>query len=181
MNPILPSRQPTSMVDYMRNNPYTRSAQLATSPIFKQADVESQRRMSQNVARGLPSDIDPQRIFVSGYTGGGTIPQYSAVLGPMGFGGGWGSIGMDRERNQRGGGAQTELPPTSSGGPQPNTGMENMPNNFSQPLSMGLGGLSEQPATSPLAQSTVPKFPEQYEDVEMFTPYGSISTRRPKK
>jgi hypothetical protein len=102
MNPIISSRQPTSMQDYMRDNPFTRQARLEASLPFRQAGPEGQRRMSENVQKGLPPDIDPQRIFVSGYTAGYT-PIYSAVLGASGgFGGGWGSIGMDREPKSTG-------------------------------------------------------------------------------
>lgn len=168
------------MQDWMRDNPFTRQARLAASPLFRQAGPEGQRRMSENVQKGLPANIDPQRIFVSGYTGGGTIPQYSAVMGAMGFGGGWGSVGMDRERKGStgkltsgpalgsAGSSGYDLARGMRGGPQPAeaTPTPSMPSGGS-PLSFtGFGGMmreQERETNRGLGSLTgfggVPRFP----------------------
>jgi hypothetical protein len=183
MNPIISSREPRSMQDWMRDNPFTRQARLAASPPFRQAGPEGQRRMSENVQKGLPANIDPQRIFVSGYTGGGTIPQYSAVMGAMGFGGGWGSVGMDR----MGGNNMSQLPPTSEGrptsqgtvasggGPQPTEGVAA---DIARGIAPTLGGATSQ--ISSLANPQVPAFPqtEKKEDNNPYSNERALARRR---
>ena len=151
MNSILPSRQPNYF-----SNPTMWLGQLKQSLPYLQADPASRRRMEENVSKGLPSDIDPQRVFVSGFTSGYT-PIYSAALGPSGgFGGGWGSIGMDREPKSTGklqagaplgsaGSSGTDLARRmrGEGGPQPaeSTPTPAMPSGGS-PLSFtGFGGM----------------------------------------
>jgi hypothetical protein len=117
MNRMIYSRQPTSMMDYMRNNPYTRQLALRDSPIMLQADPRAQRRMMENVAKGLPADVDPQRVFRT--FADPSMPQYGTFLGASGgFGGGWGQVGLpqtgstksERDAARRGGDSgETEI------------------------------------------------------------------------
>lgn len=118
------------MMDYMRNNPYTRQLAMRDSPIMRQADPRSQRRMMANVAKGLPADIDPQRIFSTGAAP--SMPQYGAVLGAMGFGGGWGQVGQPQTGSTK---AERDASRMAERQNVPMGGL-----GFSQPQSMGISG-----------------------------------------
>lgn len=79
-----------------------RLSELKSSVAYRQADIKSQRRMEENVARGLPFNLDPDR-WEKINIGGGYGVKYRFI--PSGFGGGWGSVGRPQEstgKTQRG-------------------------------------------------------------------------------
>jgi hypothetical protein len=162
---------------------------LRGSLAYAQADPRGRQRMEQAVEMGLPAQTDIGRTQRTGTTGMDRRPVFASPR-PQPFGT-FGSIGMNNDEQPV---SLPQAPAMPSGGPQPAQGMTPPPivpdrslgitsNQFTNPVSMSISGLTERPnlnqiSTSPLLSSNVPQFPKQYENIEMFTPYGTLSTRR---
>lgn len=121
------------ILNYLQNNPFTRQANLNRSIAYRQTDPRGRRRMERAVSMGLPANVIPEQMIPIGSRGitpyGANIPMTYA-LPPAGFGGGWGSIGMDREPRSTGklqagaplgssGSSGYDLARSMRGGPQP--------------------------------------------------------------
>jgi hypothetical protein len=162
---------------------------LRGSLAYQQAGMERKNEMEKIVGMGLPAQTDINKIQQVGYDTARQRPVFSAPR-PQPFGT-FGSIGMNNDEQPV---SLPRTPTMPSGGPQPAQGTTPAPtapdrslgitsNQFTNPVSMSISGLTERPnlnqiSTSPLLSSNVPQFPKQYENIEMFTPYGTLSTRR---
>jgi hypothetical protein len=186
-----PQRTPAQMASigtsFMDNY---QTGQLQSSLAYQQAGMEGKKRMEKLVGMGLPANTDINKVQQVGYDVAGRRPVFAAPR-PQPFGT-FGSIGMNNDEEQPV--SLPQAPAMPSGGPQPAQGMTPPPivpdrslgitsNQFTNPVSMSISGLTERPnlnqiSTSPLLSSNVPEFPKQYENIEMFTPYGTLSTRR---